>query len=302
MAHKEPAMLRNLVLSLSLLCLLAICAMTINCGSSSSSNSGGVQNCSGGPFNVVGDWNITLSGGGGSVSGPGVINTAGLAVFFQTTNTVPAPGDTAVFPAITGASCFSGTATAYGTPLSGGGSMTDTVTGNVNSATSITGTLSNGSSFIMASGSPLTGSVLPLSGSYLGEIEGALTPAIWQLTFTPTGAGSSMSFSGSDGASCDVSGTFGQEGGNVSNINVFDSSMTFSGTCPDTGTGTVTGLGSESGTDYFLINGGMAETYLYSASSTSALVFEIFPSLIVVAPSPHVVSPGRRGSQWAGKF
>jgi hypothetical protein len=293
-------MLRNFVLSLFLLCLLAICAMTINCGGSSSSNNGG-QNCSGGPFNVVGDWTLTLSGGGGSVSGPGVINTAGLAVFFQTTNTVPAPGDTAVFPAIAGASCFSGTATSYGTPGSGGGSASDTVTGTVNSDTSISGTLSNGNSFTMASDSPLSGSVTALSGSYLAEIEGAATAAIWQLTFTPTGTNADMTFSGNDGQSCDVSGTFTQETVNIATFNVFDVSITFTGAgCP---AASGSGLGFESSSDYFDINGNAAETYLYSASSNGALVFEIFQQEGGIAPPPlHVFSPERRGSPWSGLF
>ena len=289
---------RNFVLPLVLLCLLTTCALTLNCGSS---NSKFVANCTGGPFNVAGDWMITLTGSGGSVSGPGVINSAGLAVFFQTTNTVPAPGDTAMFPAITGTTCFSGTGTSYGTPFSGGGSASDTVQGTVNSNTSISGTLSNGSSFSMVSDSPLTGSVTPLSGSFLAEIEGQLTAAIWQLTFVPGGTGSSMSFFGTDGMSCTISGTFTQEGGNVSNVNIFDVSMTLSGVgCPAT---TVSGLGFESSSDYFGINGGLAGTYLYSMSSSSALVFEIFTQGPAAAPqASHVFSSERRGKPWAGIF
>lgn len=292
-------MSRNLVLSFVLLCLLATCALTINCGSSNSNKI--VANCSGGPFNVAGDWMITLTGTGGSVSGPGVINSAGLAVFFQTTNTVPAPGDTAMFPAITGTTCFSGTGTSYGTPFSGGGTASDTVQGTVNSNTSISGTLSNGSSFSMASDSPLTGSVAPLNGNYLGEIEGQLTAAIWQLTFVPGGTGSSMSFFGTDGMSCSISGTFTQEGGNVSTVNIFDVSMTLSGVgCPAT---SVSGLGFESSSDYFGFHGGSAATYLYSMSSNSALVFEIFPLGPAAAPqASHVFRSERRGRPWAGIF
>jgi hypothetical protein len=134
-------MFRNTVLSLSLLCLAAWCALAVGCGSSSSKTTTG---CTGGPYNVVGDWTITITGGGNSLSGPGVIGSAGTALFFQTTNTAPAPGDTVVMPSISGACSFSGTATAYATSASGGGSATDTVQGSVNSATSISGSISNG--------------------------------------------------------------------------------------------------------------------------------------------------------------
>jgi hypothetical protein len=293
-------MLRNTVVSVSLLCLIALCAVTMNCGSSYSSSNGG-GNCKGGPFNVVGDWTLTLTGGSGSVSGPGVINSTGLAVFFQTTTTVPAPGDTAVFPAITGSSCFSGTGTSYGTPFSGGGTASDTVTGTVNSNTSIAGTLSNGNSFTIASDSPLTGPVTALQGSYLGEIEGDGTAQIWQLTFAASGNGNTMNFFGGNGATCTVSGTFSQEGSNVSNLNVFDVTMTFTGVgCPDA---SGNGVGFESSTDYFTLNANAPGTYLYSVSSSAALVFEIFlPSIGVDAPSPQVVRPRRRGSPWSGIF
>src|SRR5580704_14826328 len=68
--RQQPVMSRNLFLPLVLLCLLATCALTINGGSS---NSKFVANCTGGPFSVAGDWMRTLTGSGGSMSGPGVI-------------------------------------------------------------------------------------------------------------------------------------------------------------------------------------------------------------------------------------
>jgi hypothetical protein len=117
----------------------------------------------------------------------------------------------------------------------------------------------------------LSGSVTALSGSLIAEIEGAANPAIWTLNFSPAGAGASMSLSGSDNQSCNVTGTFTQEGSS----NVFDVSMTFTGSgCP---AGTLSGLGFESNSDYFQMNGGAAGVYLYAASSKSASVFEIFP-------------------------
>jgi hypothetical protein len=73
-----------------------------------------------------------------------------------------------------------------------------------------------------------------------------------------------------------VSGTFNQEGGDLSTLNVFDTSITFSGSgCP--ATGTLTGVGFESSSDYFSMNGKAQGTYFYAASSSSAAVFEIFP-------------------------
>lgn len=261
-------MLRSFVLLSSLVFLAILSAGIISC----SSSSGGATACTGGPYNVVGDW--TLSSGG--ASGPGVINSSGLAVFFETSATVPTPGNTVVMPTISGACSFSGTATSYNTPLSGGGTTTTTATGNVTSDTSISGTVSNGTAFTLTPNSALSGSPTALSGSMLGEIEGWTGTNLWQLSFSPAGTGKGMSFSGSDSSQgCTVSGTFSQEGGGSSTLNVFDVSITYFGTgCPTTGT--VTGLGFESNTDYFDMNASAPGTYLYAASSSSASVFEIF--------------------------
>jgi hypothetical protein len=269
-------MLRNVVVSVSLLCLVALCAVTMNCGSSSHSTT---TSCTGGPFDVVGDWQITVSdNGGGSTSGFGAINSAGLALFFDTS------GDSVDMPTITGASCFSGSITAYGPPGLGGGAITDPAQGNVNSATSITGTFTgsggNPSGTISATSFSPETSVTPLSGAMLGEI--ASEAVILNLTFTPGPSNSSMTFTGSNGFSCDVSGSFTQEvGGNVASVNVFDISMTFSGTgCPTPTTSAMTGLGFESSSDYFNFNpGGAPGTYLYADMLDPAGPFaiEIFP-------------------------
>jgi hypothetical protein len=282
MAHKESPMLRNFVLLLSLLCLLAICAMTINCGSSSSSNNGG--GCTGGPFNVVGDWNLTFNGNAGSA---GVINTAGLALFFDSF------GDVFAGPTITGTCSFSGTATLFATPLGGGIGGVASATGNVNSATSISGTATtNGSSapFSAAPISPLSGAPIALSASLLGVIQADPGANIWDLTFTPTGTGQGMTVSGTNvAATCTVSGTLTQEGSN----NVFDSAIAFSGAgCPFPD---INGLALESNSDYFNVNGGAAGTYLYAISSTSAAVLEVFGAGTLSAPRHDVMGTGSFG-------
>jgi hypothetical protein len=236
-------MLRNIVLSLSLLCLLAICALTINCGGSS--NSGGGK---GGPYDVVGDWQITVSGGGGSTAGYGVINSSGQALFFDSI------GETLQLPTITGASSFSGSLTVF---EPGGLSATASAQGNVNSATSISGSISGNASgtFSASSYSPVT-SVPALTGAMNGK---SVSGVLVELTLAPTGTNSSMSFTGSNGISCDVSGTFTQE----ETLNVFDVSMTFSGTgCPTPTTSAITGLGFESSSDYFTF--GATGTCLYA--------------------------------------
>ncbi len=205
-----------------------------------------------------------------------MISSSGQALFFQTSNSVPAPGDTVDLPTITGTCSFSGTSTAYGTSASGGGTATATVQGKVNSATSITGTISNGNTLSLVPNSPLTGSVSAFTGNMIGSIGGWIGPGnLWQLTFSPTGNNASMSFNGADLDGCNVSGTFTQEGGNASTLNIFDVSISYSGAgCPVSGT--VTGLGFESNSDYFGVTGGAPGTYLYAVPSTSATVFEIF--------------------------
>ncbi len=268
-------MRRAIISFLSLASLGLVCAVATNCGGSSGSAGGG--GCTGGPYNVVGDWAITTSGNGMSTSGPGVINGSGLAVFFQTSTTPPAPGDTVVLPTLTGTCSFSGTATAYGTPASGGGSAVDTVQGKVNSTTSITGKISNGNTFSIVSSSPLTGSVTAFSGTrYIGEIEGWTgTDNIWRLDLEPTGSGASMTIGGSNNQ-CDINGTFTQEGSVASNLNVFDVSITYTqeAGCPKSGSG----VGFESSVDYFNVSEGQPGPYFYAVLSNGASVLEIINS------------------------
>jgi hypothetical protein len=269
--RRRPAyMYRNLFLVSCLIGLTLVGTILIGCGSASKSSMGG--GCTGGPYNVVGDWVITVTGAGGSASGPGVIDASGLAVFFQTTTTTPAAGDTVVLPAIAGTCSFSGNTTAYGTPASGGGSATDTVSGSVNSASAITGTISNGNTFSVAPNSPLSGAVTIPSGSMYAAVQGATTLELFQLGVS--GSSSSIILNGTNNLGCNVSGTLTQAGAN----NVFDASLTFTGAaCP--ATTSVSGVGFESNNDYFGLSGNpqVTGTYLYVVSSNSAFVFEIYP-------------------------
>jgi len=108
-------------------------------------------------------------------------------------------------------------------------------------------------------------------------VEGAAEPIIWNMVFTATG--NNMSFNGfgaqADGSVCYMSGTFNQEGSGSAALNIFDISITsLDGGCPIGGT--TTGVGFESDSDYFGMNGHAPGTYLYAVSSSSAFVLEIF--------------------------
>jgi hypothetical protein len=253
---------------------LAVAMLTMTgCGGSSSTPPPG------GPNNVAGDWMLTVSGGGTSVSGPGVITQSGQPVFFQT-SPGPSFADTAVFPTISGSGSLSGTATVYATTGQGGQSQSQSVIGKVNSSTSITGTVANGNTFSMAQNSPLVGTVAALSGNMHGQFEGWY-PYVWQISLVPSGQGQSTTINGTltvpGGVTpeCGVSGTLTQEG----NLNVFDVSLTFvqGGFCPPNSSVTMSGPGFESSLDYFQLNGGAPGSYFYFATSNYGNVLEIFP-------------------------
>jgi hypothetical protein len=154
----------------------------------------------------------------------------------------------------------------------------------VTSATSISGTIAGTATgnvnFSDVPNSPLNGPVTALSGvQWTGEFEGAADPIIWNINFLSAGNNNSVSFRGfgtnRDGTTCDMSGTFNQEGGNAANLNVFDISITsLNGGCPLGAT--VTGVGFESNSDYFNLNGNAAGTYFYAVPSNGASVLEIF--------------------------
>jgi len=268
-------MLRKLALVVSFACLVFVAAMIVSCGSSKTHLG---TMCTGGPFNVAGDWQGTLGVGGVNVNIAGVITSQGQAVLFDdsTATADPNSGSVLVLPAITGQTCsFSGSSTVYAAPLASGVILTGSVQGTIgsNSSISATGTINNTSGNVtLSSFAPITGSVTAVTGAQDGNIQQG--PGLGELTFTQSGSGASMSFASFGETPCPVIGTFTQE----ASTNVFDVSMTFSGTsqaCPPAGT--VTGLGFESPTDYFGFNQGAQGTYLYAASSTSALVVEISP-------------------------
>jgi hypothetical protein len=277
-ATLRKVLFRKLPLLFFFLCLLLIAALAIGCGGNSSTTL--TTGCSGGPYDVVGDWTLTVSGSGNTSSGPGVINSSGLAVFFQTTTTVPSAGNTVVFPAITGSCSFSGAGSAYGTQASGSQSASDTVSGTIASATSMSGSISDGNTFTLAPNSPLTGSVTALSGNtWAAQFQGTTNPLTWNIVMLPTGTNNSMTMTGSatnhDGSICHMSGTFTEETANSTNLNVFDISIaSLDAGCPVGAT--VTGIGFESNTDYFDMNGNAAGTYFYAVPSTTAAVLEIY--------------------------
>jgi hypothetical protein len=274
-------MLSKLLVSLSFMCLALVGALTIACGSS------GAKPCTGGPYNVVGDWQITVSSTAGAVTGYGAIDSAGLALFFD--NVLPnTSGDTLQLPALTGACAFSGNITSY-SELGGSNSGTelmDTVTGNATSATSITGNFTGTGGTGTISGAPftpLTGTVTTVSGAKTGVIiQGPLSgqPILLPATFASGGSGNFMimNFTTTNLAGCAASGTFTEVGSSneLESLNVFDVSITLMPTCPIIGT--FTGIGFESSTDYFGLNGGKADTYLYAdiLDGTNTFVIEFF--------------------------
>src|SRR5579863_2053974 len=274
-----------LALSLCLVSIVLVCGVTNSCGGASNSTSGQT----GGPYNVVGDWRITVSvTGGNSTNAYGVISSSGLALFFDS------DGDTIELPTINGAISFSGSMISYGPPGLNVGSDTVSAKGNVNSPTSITGTFTAASpnpsgTFSIGPYSGLS-PVVTLSGAMVGQI--ASEAVILDLNFSPSGANSSMTFTGSNGFNCDVSGTFFQEGGDVSTLNIFDVSMTFSGTgCPTPTTSAISGIGFESASDYFY--GKQNGTYLYAdmLDPAGAFAMEIFQQGVAPAGAASKLTP-----------
>jgi hypothetical protein len=262
-------MLRRIAWVLCFVCLVLTGAMTFSCGSSSPAVN---PSCTGGPYNIVGNWQITVTATGvPSVTGFGAIDSAGLALFFDTSSSTGI-GDTLQLPTLTGPCYFSGNVISYPEPGTASSSVTDSVEGNITSASAITGTFSGVSSGTLsaASFSPLSGSVTPLSGARTGEMEGVADTL--SLTFSPT-TGSSMSFSGTDSSKCSITGTFTQ----VGSSNVFDVSYSVAGAAPCVAA-TSSGIGFESNTDYFDLNNSAAGTYLYAdiLESSGAAVLEVF--------------------------
>jgi len=230
-------MLKKLVLPAPLACLALYCAITTGCGSSSSTPPPPP-----GPFNVAGNWQLSVSG----FSGLGIINSTGQAVLLDNA------GQTIVMPTITGANTFSGNATAYQAPPNGL-SVGSSVSGTVSSATSISGTVTNSSgttNFTLSPTVPLSGVISLPSGAKTGEPMGLAN--ILQVAFASNG-----SITGTDGVGCTVTGTVTQD----HTYNVF--AVTLNSTGGVGCIGNLSGLGFESSSDYFNFNGGAPDTYFY---------------------------------------
>jgi hypothetical protein len=262
-------MLRKITFLLSFAGLVLMGAMTFSCGGSSS---GVNPSCTGGPYGIVGNWQITVTPTGISpVTGYGAIDSAGLALFFDTSLSTGA-GDSLELPALTGACYFSGSIISYPEPNTGSTTVTDTVQGNVTSASAITGTFAGVSAGTISAApfSPLSGAPTALTGAKTGEMEGVAD--ILSLTFSPT-TGSNMNFTGTDTSKCTITGTFTQ----VGTSNVFDVSYTVAGASPCVAA-TSTGIGFESNTDYFDLNNSAAGTYLYAdiLEASGAVVLEVY--------------------------
>jgi len=268
------------LLTLSFVCLVLVAALTMSCGSS------GAKPCTGGPYNVVGDWRLTVTDTGGvPLTMYGAIDSAGLALFFD--NSLGDSGDTAELPVMTGTCAISGNVTAYaepGGPISGTSSV-EAAQGNVISDSAFTGTFTGAVSgtFSAVSSTPIT-AVTAVTGGKTGVIiQGPANgqPVLLPLTFSGGGSGNLMimNFTTTNLAGCEASGTFTEVGtsNELEALNVFDVSITLQPTCPVTGT--FTGLGFESSTDYFGLNpGGNADTYLYAdiLDGTNSFVMEIY--------------------------
>jgi len=261
--------------------LVLIAVMTISCGSSSSATK---PTCTGGPYDVVGVWAINVDGSPYYL--PGVINTTGLAIFFKDIG--DEAGSEVVMPSITGACSFSENLTLYSTPatVGSGGTYTYPVQGNVQSGPAISGTISEGTSSEFFAGLPIALAPFtptPLTGSM--SVVDTDSPIACHQTYcvqvqvVPSGTGNSadMTLSGTDGFDCNLSGTFTQEGSNAANLNVFDVSLTLTGTTCQV-TGTIKGLGFESPADYLNFHPyPPTGNFLSAMSANSADVFEFYP-------------------------
>jgi len=286
-------MLGRFAVCASLVALALVALITISCGSSAPVTT---KACTGGPFDVVGPWQITVNNVGfGSVTGYGGIDSAGVALFFDTVEPNFA-GDTLQLPTIAGACSFSGSITSYlepGGPHSGS-VVSDPLQGTVTSSTAFSGAF-NGSSSGTVSGvpfTPLAGSVTAITGPMIGESVGAINQQsiFLSLSFSQSGSNNSMSFTTTNLAGCEAAGLFTEQG----TTNLFDVSITFQPGCPITGN--FTGIGFESDTDYFGYNGNLPGIYLYAdiLASTNTFVLEMF-STCGQCKAGDISSPARQG-------
>ena len=273
-------MLRKFVLPVCLIGVGAVGAFLIACGSSSSPAKNSA--CSG-TYNIVGDWQGSITANGASDDLIGVINAAGDGAF------VDSAADILTVSSLTGACSFTSTVGVYAS-IEGGGpaTSTGTATGNVTSASAISGSeTTNGATgtFSFSSYNPLgTGSVTAISENNTSSfyIEGQRED--YNVPVSVSGTSSSMTVSGTDVFECDFNGTFTEESTN----NVYDVNLVVSGTgCnPDeVVAGTYTGIGFESDSDLLgLLGVGEQATgpYLYAilTANSAPFVMEILPPAV----------------------
>lgn len=241
-------MMRRSGLFLCLGALTLLGSIAVSCGGGSSGTGGGTK----GPYKVAGIWQASFSPAFGSTSASyGAITQSGTAAMFDSS------GNIVLFPPVSGASTFSGTLTTYavnGSFFAGGAvQLTDPAQGNVNSATSITGSFSGSSSDTFAL-SALNGSSTPVSGTLNGRFSGFATTAL--LTFASDGTFTGGEFSG-PGSNCNIQGALTPGGAS----NVFD--LTYNVVSGSCSADTETGIAFASSTDYFNVNGGTDPYYLY---------------------------------------
>ena len=267
-------MVRRLALLISLSGMVLVGAMTIACGRSTTIAK---PTCVGGPYDVVGDWTLTVNG----IQSIGVVNSSGSALFLiDDIHNTDFHGDEFVLPNISGTCSFSGELTLYVAQQNFGGTYSWPANGSVQSGPVIGGTYSTSQGTPTFLGVPdfsLISSPVALNSTMtLGDLSSA-TGNEFQVQVAPSGIGNSanMTFTGTGGINCNVSGTFMQEGSNLANLDVFDTTITFTGTgCPVTGT--LNGLGFESSVDYSNFSSGSGP-FLFAISSNSANVIEIYP-------------------------
>lgn len=263
--EREGVVIRQSALFLCLLTMVLLASLIISCGGTSNSMVSVKPGCTG-QLNVVGDWQGSLFSGnhiGGNVAG--TIDSSGNAVFFDNL------ADILVMNPITGTCSFSATATVYSSIENGIRVTSSTATGNVNSATSISGTLS-GNPMTLSAYNPMgTGSPQPISGSTIAVIEGQRQD---QLLLALSSSNGNINFSGTDVNGCSFSGGFAPAGASdlyVATLVVFGSGCVQA---------QILGPGFESDSDLLGVNGNATGTYLYGVlfiNINTPFVMEIVP-------------------------
>ncbi len=284
-------MLRKSAPLLGIVVVAAIAAFLMGCGSSNSSSS--KNNACTGTYNIVGDWQGSVTVSGSSADFSGVINSAGEGAF------VDSAADLLTVSSLTGTCSFSSTLGIYESIENPNGPATasGSATGNVTSSSAINGSeTTNGTTgtFSFTSYNPLgTGSETAIpentSSFYIrGQTEDNNVQA------TVSGTGSSITVSGADGLGCTFNETFAEESTN----NVYDVQLMISSTPGQTCQantvipGTYTGVGFESNSDILGVLGlGLMPTgpFLYAilTSGSQPFVMEVLPPFTASGDRAH---------------